>query len=63
MRAAGARADYAKAAVLERALGACEEVAGELEADAAGSPEAREALRMARAAAIAEALRSERWSG
>jgi tRNA nucleotidyltransferase (CCA-adding enzyme) len=53
-----AGAPYPKAALLESALKACAEV----EADQGGAGSA-EATRTARAAAIAKAFRSERWSG
>lgn len=56
--------DYPKAAVLDKALRACEdEVDDTLEPDEIGSAEAMDAIRTARAAAIAEALRSVRWTG
>ncbi len=54
--------DYQKAAVLDKALRACGEVDETPEPDEVGSADAVDALRTARAAAIAEALRSERWS-
>jgi tRNA nucleotidyltransferase (CCA-adding enzyme) len=55
--------DYAKAAVLARAIRACDdEVDDTLEPDEVGSEEAMDAIRTARAAAIAEALRSVRWT-
>jgi tRNA nucleotidyltransferase (CCA-adding enzyme) len=56
--------DYPKAAVLEKAIRACDdEVDDTLEPDEAGPAEAIDAIRTARAAAIAEALRSVRWTG
>jgi tRNA nucleotidyltransferase (CCA-adding enzyme) len=56
--------DYPKAAVLNKAVRACdEEVDDTLEPDEVGSAEAMDAIRTARAAAIAEALRSVRWGG
>jgi tRNA nucleotidyltransferase (CCA-adding enzyme) len=53
---------YAKAAVLERALGACEDIDDELTLEEMGAADPLDALRTARAEAIADALRSERWS-
>jgi tRNA nucleotidyltransferase (CCA-adding enzyme) len=55
--------DYPKAAVLAKAIRACdEEVDDTLEPDEVGSEEAMDAIRTARAAAIADALRSVRWT-
>jgi tRNA nucleotidyltransferase (CCA-adding enzyme) len=56
--------DYPKVAVLDKAIRACDdEVDDTLEPDEIGSAEATDAIRTARAAAIAEALRSVRWTG
>jgi tRNA nucleotidyltransferase (CCA-adding enzyme) len=56
--------DYPKAAVLDKAIRACDdEVDDTLDPDEAGSADAMDAIRTARAAAIAEALRSARWTG
>ena len=56
--------DYPKAAVLDKAIRACDdEVDDTMEPDEVGSAEAMDAIRTARAAAIAEALRSVRWTG
>jgi tRNA nucleotidyltransferase (CCA-adding enzyme) len=56
--------DYPKAAVLDKAVRACDdEVDDTLEPDEVGSAEAMDAIRTARATAIAEALRSVRWTG
>jgi tRNA nucleotidyltransferase (CCA-adding enzyme) len=55
--------DYPKAAVLGKAIRACnDEVDDTLEPDEVGSEEAMDAIRTARAAAIADALRSVRWT-
>jgi tRNA nucleotidyltransferase (CCA-adding enzyme) len=55
--------DYPKAAVLGKAIRACDdEVDDTLEPDEVGSAEAMDAIRTARAAAIADALRSVRWT-
>jgi tRNA nucleotidyltransferase (CCA-adding enzyme) len=55
--------DYPKAAVLAKAVRACDdEVDDTLEPEEVGSEEAMDAIRTARAAAIAEALRSVRWT-
>lgn len=53
---------YPKAVLLRRALDACEEVEDELTPEELGAPDALEMLRRARAVAIAEVLRSVRWS-
>jgi tRNA nucleotidyltransferase (CCA-adding enzyme) len=55
--------DYPKAAVLAKAIRACDdEVDDTLEAVEVGSAEAMDAIRTARAVAIADALRSVRWT-
>ncbi len=55
--------DYLKAMVLDKALRACDdEVDDTLAPGEIGSAEAMDAIRTARAAAIAEALRSVRWT-
>jgi tRNA nucleotidyltransferase (CCA-adding enzyme) len=55
--------DYPKAAVLAKAVRACDdEVDDTLEPDEVGSEEAMDAIRTARATAIADALRSVRWT-
>ncbi len=55
--------DYPKSAVLDKAVRACDdEVDDSLEPDEVGSAEAMDAVRTARAAAIADALRSVRWT-
>jgi tRNA nucleotidyltransferase (CCA-adding enzyme) len=55
--------DYPKAAVLDKAIRACDdEVDDTLEPDEVSSAEAMDAIRTARAAAIAQALRSVRWT-
>ena len=61
-RAHGSRSgkDYPKAALLDRALRACADLDMPSPSDEAG---ALDSLRAARAASIAVALRSERWSG
>lgn len=53
---------YSKAALLQKALSACEEIEDELTPEELASADALETLRAARAVAIAEALRSVRWS-
>ncbi len=53
---------YAKAMVLEKALRACDDIEDELTPEELGSADPLDALRTAHAEAIAEALRSERWS-
>jgi tRNA nucleotidyltransferase (CCA-adding enzyme) len=55
--------DYPKAAMLDKAVRACDdEVDDTLEPDEVGSAEAMDAIRTARAAAIAKVLRSVRWT-
>ena len=55
--------DYPKAGVLRKAVRACDdEVDDTLEPDEVGSAEAIDAIRSARAVAIAEVLRSVRWT-
>jgi tRNA nucleotidyltransferase (CCA-adding enzyme) len=53
---------YPKAAVLDKAIRACDDEVDDVEPDEVGSAEAMDAIRTARAAAIAEALRSVRWT-
>jgi tRNA nucleotidyltransferase (CCA-adding enzyme) len=55
--------DYPKAALLGRALSACAQLDDALSQEASLAESGDDALRTARAAAIAAALGSERWSG
>ncbi len=58
----GKQANYPKSALLYDTLHACSGIDGKRMAQGFPQAEARDALRQARAAAIAKALRSERWS-